>query len=299
MARVAAAGVAVIDFVMRLDEMPSRPEKYRAREAAVVGGGCAATAMVAAARLGGETALAARLGDDEIGDMIARGLEAEGVDCTLVRRFEGRRSSFSTVIVSASGERQIVNFRDIELSFDAGWLEEAALPPFDAALGDTRWPLGAAVLLRTARERGVPGVLDAEAPVMEAADALAAASHVVFSAQGLREFTGVPDIREGLRAASRRIDAWVGVTDGGHGVYWIEGGEMMHEPAFAVDVVDTLGAGDVWHGAFALGLGEGMGERRAVRFASAAAAIKCTRFGGRDGAPGRAEVEAFLKARSA
>jgi sulfofructose kinase len=299
MARIVAAGVAVIDFVMHLDEMPSRAEKYRARDAAIVGGGCAATAMVAAARLGGSAALAARLGDDQIGDMIVAGLEAEGVDCSLVRRFAGRRSSFSTVIVSGAGERQIVNFRDMGISFDAVWLEETALPPFEAALGDTRWPQGAAALLHVARERGVPGVLDAEAPVMEAADALSAASHVAFSAQGLRDFTGAFGIPDGLHAASRRIDAWVCVTDGASGVYWIDGGEILHEPAFAVDVVDTLGAGDVWHGAFALGLGEGMGERQAIRFASAAAAIKCTRFGGRDGAPTRAEVEDLLKARTA
>jgi len=66
-------------------------------------------------------------------------------------------------------------------------------------------------------------------------------------------------------------------------------------PAFAVRAVDTLGAGDVFHGAFALAIGEGMPERRAVRFANAAAALKCTRFGGgRGGAPSRAEVERFL-----
>lgn len=299
MARIVAAGVAVIDFVMQLDEMPSRAEKYRARDAAVVGGGCAATAMVAAARLGGQAALAARLGEDAVGDMILRGLEAEGVDCALVRRFAGKRSSFSTVIVSAAGERQIVNFRDMDLSFDAGWLRETELAAFDAALGDTRWPQGAAALLRLARERGVPGVLDAEAPVMEAADALAAASHVAFSAQGLRDFTGLPDLRGGLGAAAARLDAWVCVTDGGNGVYWMDAGEIRHAPAFAVETVDTLGAGDVWHGAFALGLGEGMGEDRAIRFASAAAAIKCTRFGGRDGAPRRAEVDDFLRARAA
>jgi Sugar kinases, ribokinase family len=85
------------------------------------------------------------------------------------------------------------------------------------------------------------------------------------------------------------------VTTGEGGVFFIEEGKVAHEPAFAVDVVDTLGAGDVWHGALALALAEGMVPRPAVRFANATAAIKCTRFGGGRGAPSRAEVERLLQ----
>jgi sulfofructose kinase len=71
---------------------------------------------------------------------------------------------------------------------------------------------------------------------------------------------------------------------------------VKHEPAPAVEAIDTLAAGDTFHGAFALGLAEGWPIAKILPFASAAAAIKCTRFGGRLGAPTRAEVEAFLKA---
>ncbi len=88
------------------------------------------------------------------------------------------------------------------------------------------------------------------------------------------------------------------MTNGGGGVFFRHESEIRHEPAFAVDAVDTLGAGDTWHGAFALALAEGQSEREAVRFASAAAAIKCTRFGARNGAPSRAEVNAFLLSRA-
>ena len=92
MTRVLCVGVAVIDMVMNLAEMPSKPEKYRARDAALVGGGCAATAAVAVARLGGRALLAGRLGQDAIGELIVGELESEGVDCTLLRRFSGRGS---------------------------------------------------------------------------------------------------------------------------------------------------------------------------------------------------------------
>ena len=297
MASILLAGVAVIDFIFMLDRLPRAAEKYRARDAAISGGGCAANAAVAVARLGGRASLAARIGDDTVGDLIVGGLEAEGVDCSRVRRFEGCRSSFSSVYVDASGERQIVNFRDVSLSFDAAWLAAEIPARFDAALGDTRWPQGSALVLRAARERGVPGVLDAEAPIAEALDALHAASHIAFSMQGLRDRCGHGDVARGLEQVAAETGAWVCVTDGPGGVTCLSGGVISHVPAFAVDAVDTLGAGDVWHGAFALALGEGMEELRAVRFANAVAAIKCMRFGGRAGIPRRDEVERFLEDR--
>jgi sulfofructose kinase len=88
------------------------------------------------------------------------------------------------------------------------------------------------------------------------------------------------------------------VTRGAAGVDWIEAaapGKEMHCPAFPVATVDTLGAGDVFHGAYTLALAEGRLIGEAIRFAAAAAAIKCSRPGGRSGAPNRQEVETLLK----
>lgn len=298
MTTILTVGVAVIDIVMSVDALPRKPEKYRARDAAIVGGGCAANAAVAIARLGGRSRLAARTGRDPIGGMIVAGLEAEGVDCALVRRIPNGRSSFSSIYVDAAGERQIVNFRDMGLSFDASWLADRIPGGVDAFLADTRWPEGAAVAMTAARLRGVPGILDAEAPVLEAGEALRQASHVAFSAQGLCDLTGIEDLDAALAAARDETGAWVCVTDGAAGVTFFEDGGLAREPAFPVEVVDTLGAGDVWHGAFALALGEGQGARAAIRFASAVAALKCTRFGGRTGTPTRAEAEALLRMRT-
>jgi len=81
-------------------------------------------------------------------------------------------------------------------------------------------------------------------------------------------------------------------------VYWLEHGSPEHMPAFRVEAVDTLGAGDVWHGTFALKLGKGAGEREAIRYANAVAALKCTRFGGRAGTPTAHQVETFPKENS-
>ena len=299
MTTVLCAGVAVIDFVMSLDEMPRRAEKYRAKDATIVGGGCAANSSVAVARLGGVAFLASRLGADAVGDMIIADIESEGVDCRFARRFEGRRSSFSSVFVDRGGERQIVNFRDETLDRNADWLERAELPDFDVALADTRWPEGAEALMLIARKRGIPAIMDVEAPVEIAISAIKAATHLAFSEQGLREFSGMSDIASGLHHALNTAPcAFVCVTQGEKGVSWLDQGEVRHQPGFQVTVADTLGAGDIWHGAFALELGRGRPEVEAMRFANAAAAIKCTRFGGRSGAPTRAEVEDFLRERS-
>lgn len=295
MPKIVTAGVAVIDFVFLVDEMPRRAEKYRALEASITGGGCAANAAAAIARLGGEAVLAARLGDDQVGDMIVSGLAADGVDCTMLRRFQGRRSSFSSVFVDREGERQVVNFRDQTLSMKADWLAAALPDVFDAALADTRWPDGAAALLQAARNRGVPGVLDAEAPIHEAETAFGLASHLAFSAQGLRDWAGHGDLEQALGDAARQTGAFVCVTDGANGVQWRQGADAGFEPAYEIEAVDSLGAGDVWHGAFALSLTEGEEISRAIRFANAVAAIKCTRPDGRAGYPTRAETDDFMR----
>ncbi|MDJ1159001.1 PfkB family carbohydrate kinase [Chelatococcus sp. SYSU_G07232] len=293
MTRVFCVGIATLDYVYRMDEIPTRPEKHRASDLVVVGGGIAANAAVAVSRLGGQAMLATRLGDDFTAQEIVAELEAEGVDCRLCRRLPGRRSPVSAILVDARGERLVVSYADRSYPADTDWLPRELPAGTEAVLGDTRWEEGAAHVFALARHAGIPAVFDADrAPRHH--QMLALASHVAFSAQGLRELTGLDDPRRGLESLAAGAANWLAVTVGVEGVYFLEDGTVRHEPAFAVKAVDTLGAGDVWHGALALALGEGRRGREAVRFASAAAAIKATRFGGRQGAPTRAEVEAFL-----
>jgi len=291
MAEVLVIGVAVVDFVFAVDMLPDRPAKYRAKGAEIVGGGCAANAAVAIARLGGKARLAARLGDDAMGDLIVAGLLAEGVDCSLVQRTSGARSSFSSVYLDAAGERQIMNFRGEGLTEATGWIADASRA--DAVLADTRWTAGAVTALELARTWGVAGVVDAEAPMDT--DLLDRASHVAFSRDGLSAFAGQGDLAASLQQAGERLPGWVCVTDGAAGVYHLSEESVAQVPAPKVEVRDTLAAGDIWHGAFTLALAEGRSEAAAIRFASAAAALKCTKIGGRMGCPDRAAVEHFLK----
>ncbi len=169
----------------------------------------------------------------------------------------------------------------------------------DAVLADMRWPMGAAVALAEARSAGVPGIVDFDTnTATDAGSVLTAASHVVFSSAGLAGLTGTEDIVTGLRRAAEQSDAWLAVTKGAAGVTWLDGDDVRHRPAFAVDAVDTLGAGDVFHGAFALALAEERSVEDAVQWSAAAAAVKCTRFGGRAGIPSRRDVVAFLNERT-
>ena len=156
MAKIMCVGSAVIDFVFHLEALPCLPQKYGTHDASIVGGGCAANAAVAAARLGGEAVLGARVGDDRVADMILSDLAEEGVDVSRVTRNAGGRSSILRSHIDAAGERQIVNFRGAGLVLDTNWFAEVS--DVDAVLTDTRRVGAPIAALKRARELGVPGI---------------------------------------------------------------------------------------------------------------------------------------------
>lgn len=291
MAHVFVTGLATLDTIYQLECLPVKADKFRANRAAITGGGGGANAAVAVARLGGMASLATQLGQDAIGDMIYAGLKAETVNLDAVQRHATIQSPHSSIYVTPNGERQVVNFRSDPQQENAVILQ---LPPsVDAALTDTRWSAGAAQTLEVAKARDIPGIIDAEAPVD--LDLIAKASHVAFSEQGLMQLTGSSDIPTGLRAVAQATNAWICVTAGASGVYCLINGNVENIPTLQIDAVDTLAAGDVWHGAFALRLAEGKSELDAAEFANAAATLKCQHFGGRLGCPDRMTTDELVK----
>lgn len=298
MTSVLCIGIAAQDYVDGVDRFPTTAEKHRAHSAEIVGGGIAANAAVAVARLGGRALLATRLGDDAVGGDIIAALEREGVDCEFARRFPGLKSSTSAVLVDRGGERMVINHADPATPDDPSWLPDPLPPDIGVVLADTRWEAGALRMFSTARAAGAPGILDGDRAPRDLA-LLSAATHLVFAMQAAREMTGHHDASAALKDFPAPANVVVAITDGKRGVYLRAADAFTHAPAFVVDAVDTLGAGDVFHGALAFALASRFELFAAIRFASAAAAIKCTRFGGRAGAPTRAEVDAFLAARGA
>ncbi|TCR64888.1 PfkB family carbohydrate kinase [Bosea sp. BK604] len=296
MAGVFCLGIATLDYVYSVEHLPTRGEKYRARDLALSGGGCAGTASAAIARLGGTSWIATRLGDDVTGDRIVADLAADGVDTRFAHRFTGLRSPVSSILVDAAGERQVVSFTDAATPTAPDWLPAQLPAGTGAVLADIRWAEGTLAALRLAREAGLPSVLDGDRPPPHP-DIIPNTSHVALSAQALRELMGDDNPHEALARLAAGKPNWFAVTLGRDGVLFTENGVLAHLPSFEIEPVDTLGAGDVWHGAFALALAEGKTEREAIRFASATAAIKCLHFGGRNGTPRRDEVERFLSER--
>lgn len=297
MALVACLGMAVLDRVFTVPELPTGPTKLYASSFLEVGGGPASTAAAAIRRLGGEARLFARLGDDGVGDAVIAELLAERIDVGGVQRVQGAQSAWSAVAVDRHGERLILNTPGHGLDGAAPGIDGVALAGVGAVLVDMGWPAAGQQLLRSARDAGIPSVLDADVgPDLGAADLFPLADHVIFSAEGLRVRADTDDPVEGLRRmqAITAPGAVLGVTLGAQGFLWMEDDIPRALPAPEVRVVDTLGAGDVFHGAYALAMAEGRTMRDAALFANAAAALKCTRPGGRAGIPDRAEVEELL-----
>ncbi|SDY75640.1 sulfofructose kinase [Jannaschia faecimaris] len=278
MTRLLVCGIAVMDYVHRVETLPTVEGKHRSTSFERIGGGCAANAAVGAARLGAEVTLMTRLGADATGDELAAMFADRAITPAFAR---GGRTPLSSILIDSRGERMIVNFPGLDLP-----TAPPSPPEFDVVLSDCRWPEAADAALRAALDRGVPSVLDGEKYTPEPLAALA--SHVVFSAPGLRDFTGIHDLPRALADAAARLPNRVAYTDGPNGVYWADG---PHVPAPRIMPVDTLGAGDLWHGAFALALGRGLDLIAASTFANTAAALKCTRAGGWDHYPTSDELE--------
>ena len=295
MKQVVCTGLAVLDHVFQLPKIPKIPVKSFASNYFQAGGGNAATAAVALKRAGGQAVYWGRLGDDHNGDLILDELEEFGVDVRDVLRQQGVKSGVSSVLVDDAGERLITNYIDRQLINNADWLPLGKLVESGAVLADLRWQEGAIKTLRRARELGIPAVLDADlTPEGLNEDVIRSATHVLFSQPALKEFAAGKSTEKALNYAVELNRGWVGVTEGSAGTRWLDKGSLRHFPAFEVKTVDTLGAGDVFHGIFALGLAEGNNEENSLYLASAAAALHCSRSGGRKSIPDREEINNFL-----
>jgi sulfofructose kinase len=291
--RIICVGHAALDRIYRIEAFPHHPTKVRALEHIEAGGGMAANAAVAIARLGGKSELWSRIGDDNAGDMIRSGLKAERVDVRYLQSFEGARSSTSAIIVDDRGERLIVGQRDTGMPSDTSWLPLERVKEADAVLGDLRWLEGVRAVFAQARKSNVPTVLDADLGAREAlVGLLKLTDYAIFSAPALREFAAGGFRRGRLDPTSSR---WgpkhAGVTLGSEGYAWRERGNGGHVPAFSVERhgYDRCRRRFPRHLRSALLAGRTAAE--SARSATpAAAALKCT-LGARAGLPARAELK--------
>jgi sulfofructose kinase len=296
---IICVGHAALDFVYRIEAFPPVPTKVRSLEHIESGGGMAANAAATIARLGGPVELWSRTGADSAGKRIHALLESEGVDIRFVRTYDGARSSTSAVIVDGKGERLIIGERDHAMSMDASWLPLDRVSGAAAVLSDLRWVEGTRTAFGAARAAGVPTLLDADLGgdgFLQ--EFLCLADYAIFSGPALDNFAAhARDDRERLAQVLALGVRHAGVTRGAEGYTWAAAdGQTGHQPGFLVEIVDTTGAGDAFHGAFAWALAGGHTPTDCARIAAAVSALKCRRLGARSGLPTQEELCSFLKA---
>nr|WP_314069784.1 PfkB family carbohydrate kinase [uncultured Roseococcus sp.] len=292
---VVCLGNVVADHVFRVDEVPQPPSKSQAKAYHLNVGGMAANAAIAVTRLGGRAAFWGRVGGDSNADLLIDGLRSEEIDLTGMRQIAGARSPVSAVLVDRYGERAIMGYRGDGLGTDPSWLPLGMLAEAKALLCDPRWPEGAHVALEEAEKRDIPTVLDGErSETRLLLDLVPRVRYAIFSVPGLTNYGSGARPPDALRkAVSEGATRMAAVTRGEKSTLWILRGEdtIRETPIFRIEPRDTTGAGDVFHGAFALAMAEGMEMEQAIRFSSAAGALRA-----RDGATAhRPELEEFLR----
>jgi sugar/nucleoside kinase (ribokinase family) len=296
---VLCAGIAVEDFIFRVERFPAPGTKVRADAVLAIPGGCAANAAVAVARLGGMARFAGPLGTDDASARILAGFAHAGVDISGVQRVDGGSVSVSGIFIDGAGEKMVATRRGEKLADARPRHPQSLVADIDVVMADNRFPNFVQPICDAARTRGIPVIVDGDQAASLDDPLFAVATHVVFSSEALCASTGRSDLAAALTAAAAVTrGSFLAATNGPNDVLWIDTDAVRTMPVFAVEAIDTLGAGDTFHGAFALALAEGREAIAAMRFAAAAAAVKCTRFGGISGTPSRAEVEGFLAAYS-
>ena len=289
---VLCVGLACYDLVFSVDHHPDPDEKATASAVTACGGGPAANAAVAAARLGSAAAFAGYLGDDVYGRAHLAELEAEGVD--VGRVLTGRvPTPVSAILVKPDGLRTVVNYRQAACRLDPGSIDIVRDRP-RVLLLDGHQPEISVALTEEARTLGIPTVLDAGSVHEGTLGLMGRVDALVASRRFAQEFSGIADV-DAMADRLAAVASVVVVTLGAGGLVWRKGPDGGRLGAYRVDAIDTTGAGDAFHGAFAAGWAMGMTWPALLRFASATGALCCTVVGARNGLPTRTSVDSLIR----
>jgi sugar/nucleoside kinase (ribokinase family) len=296
--RILCIGLPVRDLTFRVQDLPARGFKVGAQHFEEIAGGNALNAAIAISRLGGRAAICGPMGDagETSSRYIFDRMAELGVETRDLVHMPGLVTPISAIMIDPRGERTIITFRDPELWKVHLPEPDGLLEDCDAILADSRCAAFCTGLCAEARRRGIPVVIDVDSAMSMREGLLTASSHLIFSSEALQATADIADDAAALQKLAKITPSFLAGTRGSQGTVWLDpnGSALRQTAAFPVHTVDTLGAGDVFHGAFALAMTEKQDIQEALRFASAAAAIKCTRFGGAFACPQRSEDEALL-----
>ena len=293
---VLGLGAVTVDFLGTVHAWPGKGAKMMLDSLTVCDGGLVGTALVAAARLGGAVAFAGKLGQSELAKRALEAFRRESIDTSFVIDTLDAEPIVAFILTnSTDGERNIFWTRHnvqypMPLEFpDKNWFKRTRVLLTDFEAG--RAGIEAA---RIAWQHGIPVVIDVERDEPHVAEAMSVSSHVIVSEDFAGGYTGRHDVAGMLAALRSRPEQVVIVTRGDKGCAGSSPEGCFELPAFPVEVVDTTGCGDTFHGAFALALARGEDVVSAARFASGAAALCATKLGGRAGIPTTKQLREFL-----
>ena len=294
MMKVVGLGQCSLDHITLVDGFPAEDTKQEVLDFVVQGGGPVATALVALSRLGVKTSMIGRVSDDRAGDEIRRGLREEGVDTKGLLVKEGGKSQQAFILVNSSkGSRTICWQRPTvpaitPREIDPALFKGAGFLMLDGLMAEASYHCAS-----VASKRAIPIMLDAGRMRPGMLKLAYMSDYVVCS----EEF--VSGLKLSLKDAFKKLSGGkakaVTITLGNKGSFTMHEGRIFMQKAFRVKAVDTTGAGDVFHGAYAYGVLQGWDIKKIVEFASAVAAMKCRKLGGRSGIPTLQEAMRFLK----
>lgn len=303
MPRVLVVGSANVDFAVAVGRLPQPGETVTNGTLVVNHGGKGANQAVAARRLGAEVRLIACVGDDDAGRRIETALNGEGIGVAGLAVSRSAATGIALIIVDAEGRNQIAVAPGANraLAVDHVTSRQEDFSWANVVVCQLEIPLATvAATLAEARAHGVTTILNPAPVPSDTVDFWSLVDHVTPNAGEAERLTGVrvDDDASCARAAAVFRDRGVVhtiVTLGERGAMWCTPARTHRAPAFAIQAIDTTAAGDAFNGALALALADRRAIEDALRFASAAAALTCTRRGAQDSLPSRAEVDALLR----
>ena len=290
---VLCVGYACVDINFNAPHHPSADEKLRATGMHTCGGGPAANAAVAIARLGGSARFSGYLGNDAFGESHLRELDQAGVLTDGMQRGEAA-TPVAAVTIKPDGTRSIIDYRAASALVPNDTLTLASHPA-RVLLVDGHQPLLSLALVEQAGVLGIPSVLDAGSLNDGTRLLYNRVDYLISSEKFARQYSGEDEPRCAL-ATLDGAAPFVAVTWGAKGVYWQDANGQHHTPTLDIEPVDTTGAGDAFHGAFALGLAQGLPAKHNMRRAAVTGALTCLKAGARSALPTRQAVDALCQA---
>jgi len=292
---VVGMGLNSVDHLVLIPHFPVSNTRMEMLRFAKSGGGQVATALVALNRWKVRCKYIGKVGSEELGRFSLRSIAEEGIDVSSVTVEPDCTNQFAVILVEAgNGDRTILWNRDKRLMYREGELKKETVCSGKILHLDGHDIRAAIRCARRAKEEGIFTVLDVDKIEPLTSELLQEIDFVVSSSSFPSRYTGIPDPERAFLELKKQIPGFLCSTLGPDGAIAFVDGRILRVPGFEVRVVDTTGAGDVFHGGFIYGLLQNWEVEEILRFANAVAALKCRDMGGRAAIPTLEEAFAFI-----